>query len=292
MESAFSKSPGSPKRPGQRWIDTPQQTGQNSTGPDFHKSTDAQGCEQANRLDPAHRTRDLLEESFASFCAGADRVRLPVVDEGEDEFAEPGCIEFAAETLLRGRHKGAVKGGADGQDYRFAGACGFRQVGGSLYGGRVSGDHDLIGRIQVRGAHNLALSSFGEDAVEFALRQFEQGRHGAHTGRDGLLHKLAALADEANGVREIEGAGGDERGVFAEAVAGGVIRREARFGEDGEGCDRDGQERGLGEFGELELLFRTFEAQARKGVTKGGIGRFKNAARGGMRVVEGFAHAN
>ena len=49
----------------------------------------------------------------------------------------------------------------------------------------------------------------------------EDGGHGAFSGRDGLLHVLAAGADGADGVGEGEGAGDDVGGVFAEGVAGG-----------------------------------------------------------------------
>ncbi len=46
----------------------------------------------------------------------------------------------------------------------------------------------------------------------------ENRRHRAGADRHGLLHVAAAIADDADGIGEREGAGGDVRGILAEAV--------------------------------------------------------------------------
>ncbi len=232
-----------------------------------------------------------MEETFPGIGAEADLKGLPVVDEGDGEIAELGGIEIGAEAFLSGGHEGAVEGGADGEDDGLPGTGGFGEIGGALHGGGVSGDDDLVGGVEIGGADDFALGGFGEDGIEFALGEFEEGGHGAESGGNGLLHVLAAVADEADGVGKVEGSGGDEGGVFAEAVAGDVIGGKAGFGEDGEGGGGDGEECGLGELGEFELVFGAFEAEAGEGVAESVIGGFEDVARGGVRIEEGLAHA-
>ena len=246
----------------------------------------------ADGFDPADGIGHLLKEAFAGIGAEADFAGLPVVDKRAGEIAEFGGVEIGAEALLGGGHEGAVEGGADGEEDGFTGPGGFGQVSGALDGGGVSSDHDLIGGIEIGGADDFALGGFGKDCVELAIGQFEQGGHGADTGRNGLLHVLAAFADEADGVREAQTARGNERGVFAEAVAGDVIGGEAGFGEDGEGGNGDGEQRRLGIFSELELVFGACKAEAGEGETERIVRFFKDAPRGGVRIGKTLAHTH
>ena len=52
----------------------------------------------------------------------------------------------------------------------------------------------------------------------------EQRRHGADADRHRLLHRLPARAQQPRGVGDGEGAGGGERGIFAERMAGDELR--------------------------------------------------------------------
>jgi len=49
-----------------------------------------------------------------------------------------------------------------------------------------------------------------------------------HARRHRLLHVAATMAHQADGVAEAEALGGDQRGVFAQAVAGHEIGDKAR----------------------------------------------------------------
>ena len=107
-----------------------------------------------------------------------------------------------------------------------------------------------------------------------------------------MLHILSAGTNGADCVGEGEGIGDDVSGVFAEGVTGGKGGLNPSFGEDSCGGDGDGQDRGLGVLGELELIFGAVEDQLRERKTEGLVSLFEDRARGGEVVVEVASHAN
>src|SRR5205085_848580 len=80
-------------------------------------------------------------------------------------------------------------------------------------------------------------------------------------------------------------------GVFAEAVSGNVVGREAALAQDIKSGGGNSEQGGLRVFGLLELVFRTFKAEAGDGEVKRGIGFVEHAARSGVLAGESFAHA-
>ena len=65
-------------------------------------------------------------------------------------------------------------------------------------------------------------------------------------------------------------------------MSGDVVRRAAALPQDGEGRGRYRQQRGLGVFGELQLVLGTFEAEAGEGEAEGVVGLLEDAPRGGI----------
>src|ERR1700761_8972227 len=59
-----------------------------------------------------------------------------------------------------------------------------------------------------------------------------------------------------------------------------------------QGCDGDGQDRGLGMLGALELVLRTFEDDLRERKAEGVIGLFEDRASCGKSIVQCTAHAD
>ena len=114
---------------------------------------------------------------------------------------------------------------ADRQQHGAPRARCFGQVHRPSDRARMSRDHDLFRRVQIRRTDNLALSGLGQDKVQLALRQFQQRRHRANARRHGFLHVLPPLPNEANRVGESQTAGRDERGVFPQTVTRDVIGR-------------------------------------------------------------------
>ena len=119
--------------------------------------------------------------------------------------------------------------------------------GGGVGGGGFGLDlaADLIGEL----VHSLAA-----EIVDLIRGEAEDGRHGAFAGGDGFLHVTAAVTNCADGIGEGDGAGDDVGGVLAEGVAGGKggFQVAEFFLKDAGGGDGDGEDRGLGVFGELE----------------------------------------
>jgi len=73
--------------------------------------------------------------------------------------------------------------------------AGFGELDGSVDGGGVAGDDDLIGRIETRGRDDFTLSGLSENGIELPGGELQEGSHRADAGWDRLLHVLASLAD-------------------------------------------------------------------------------------------------
>ncbi len=176
-----------------------------------------------------------------------------------------------------------------------------------VYGSHgVTGDDGLVGGVEVGGGDDFVGLAFdvaqlsgdaGAGGFDVGEVEAEDGGHGSLGGGDGGLRKeLAAGADGADGVGEGEGLGGDVGRVLAEGVAGrggrdGEIAR-VEFGlEDAEGGDGDGEDGGLGVFGELEGVFGAVEDDVGEGEVEGVVGFLEDGAGVGRGVVEGAAHA-
>ena len=148
----------------------------------------------------------------------------------------------------------------------------FGQLHSAFHGLRVAGDDDLIGRIQIGGADNLAFGGFLQNAVEFAGGQFEQRCHSADTLRNRFLHELAAGSNETERVGKIEAAIGDESGILAQAVTrndGGLV---AEFGQNTVSGYGSGENGGLRIRGFLEFVVRTVKAEFRESEVQSGVG--------------------
>ena len=110
--------------------------------------------------------------------------------------------------------------------------------------------------------------------------------HGADASRSGFLHQLAAQAHQVGTVMQRQRTGGDQRGVFAQAVPGQHGRLRAMGGLPGTpDADAGGQQRRLRVFGAVEHFLRTTLRQ-RPQVDTGAIGGFREG-RADLRVQLG-----
>ena len=101
----------------------------------------------------------------------------------------------------------------------------------------------------------------------------EDRRHRAGADRHRLLHRLGAKAHQRQRVGEAQRAGGDERGVLAERMAGDDGGRGLRLGQPGAiAGDAGGQHHRLGVGRQVELLLRAFADQAADVVAERGRG--------------------
>ena len=97
-----------------------------------------------------------------------------------------------------------------------------RAGGGDALG--RAGDHDLAGRVEVGDPHVAVGPPAGD--LDLVVVEAEDRGHRARAVAAGVVHRLGPLGDEAHALVEAERAGGGERGVLAEAVAG--AERSAR----------------------------------------------------------------
>ena len=127
----------------------------------------------------------------------------------------------------------------------------------------------------------------------------DEGGHAPLASGAGRLHQLAAATDEADGIAEVEGAGGDEGRVLAHRVAG----REGGFGgidaelapagaNGGEVGDARGEERGLRVLGAVEVLLGTLPCEPGDRLAERLVGGSEHGGGVGRGFGEGAAHAD
>ncbi len=117
-----------------------------------------------------------------------------------------------------------MEGRGDGQHHGALGALLLRDHDGALDRRLVARDHHLGAAIVVGRIADLALSRLAGDlqgGVEF---EPEQRRHGALPDRHGALHGIAANPQQPGRIGDGQAAGGGERRIFAERMAGDESR--------------------------------------------------------------------
>ena len=117
---------------------------------------------------------------------------------------------------------------------------------------RRPGDHDLA-RSVVVGHPDVVVGTPACD-VDLVVVEAEHGGHRAGLCQAGVVHRRAALAHEPDPVVEAERAGGGERGVLAEAVAGAVAGFDAETLDRVEHHQARHERRQLGIAGVLEFV--------------------------------------
>ena len=155
------------------------------------------------------------------------------------------------------------------------------------------------GRVAVRDAEHAVRGGLRDELREPRVVEADDRGHPALAPGAGRLHQLAAAADEADGVGEVEGAGGDEGRVLAHRVAGGEgglgdVDAELRpaLAHGLEVGDRRGEERGLGVLGAVEVVLGALPGEPADRLAEGGVGGREHGGGGGGGLGEGAAHAD
>ncbi len=92
----------------------------------------------------------------------------------------------------------------------------------------------------------------------------KDSRHGSLASGDGLLHCASAGLHGAHSVAELQCARGYMGRPFTKRVSRSQRRLDALFGEDTAGRDAYGQDGRLHILGQLQLVFRSLEAELRR----------------------------
>ena len=157
-------------------------------------------------------------------------------------------------------------------------------------------NHRLAAAIVIGQFHHLALCGLGADFGGEVGLGAQQGRHGAEVRRHGLLHRLAAQAQQPGGDRHRQGAGCGQGAVFAQGMAGyqGHLIGQAEAAltlQHPHHRHGDGHQRRLGIGGEGQLIGWAFEDQAREFLLQRVIHLLKGFPRDGEGVGQIPAHA-
>ena len=115
-----------------------------------------------------------------------------------------------------------MEGRAHRQQDCALGAARLGDLDGALDRRPVARDDDLAGAVVVGRLADLAFGGLLGDLPRGLEVEADQRRHGADADRHGLLHGAAANAEKPGGVGKAEAAGGGQRRVFAERMAGDV----------------------------------------------------------------------
>ena len=194
-------------------------------------------------------------------------------------------------------HQGAMERRADGQQHAALGALRLGDLNGALDGGLDAGDHDLSAAIVVRRLADVSLRGFPGDFRRRVEFEPEQNRHRALPDRHGALHGLSALFQQAGGVGKREGAGGGERRVFAERVAGdegGLVGEleAARLFQRADDGEADGHDGGLGILGERQVFLRAFPHQFGELLAQSLVDLLEDLTGGSESLGQFAAHAD
>ena len=137
-----------------------------------------------------------------------------------------------------------------------------------------------------------SLEASWHTAITDSSRHTKNGGHGALTRGHGLLHQLPAAAHGTGGGGELDRPGGDVSRVFSQRMSGKIISGGSSRGQNSQGRHGYGEDRGLGELRQAELLFGSVKAELRQVEAKRIIRFLKSLARNGKSVGKGAAHAD
>src|ERR1700677_1914314 len=120
-----------------------------------------------------------------------------------------------------------MKWGADLQDLRALGAPFVGQLGSAFHRSSVTGNNNLLLRIDIRWFTDFTPGSVAtncSDPVEFHT---ENRRHRANPNRNRLLHIFAPIPHRAYCVGEAQSSRRNVRRIFSQAMPGDETRFEA-----------------------------------------------------------------
>ena len=181
---------------------------------------------------------------------------------------------------------------ADGK--RFGAFCAalVGEFAGAFDRGRVAGDHNLLRGVEIGGLADFALSGIETNCGDSFETHPKNCGHCAVANGHGFLHVFAAIAHGADGVGERNCAGGNVRGIFSQAVPGDHCGLNAFFREHTPGRNRRGEDGGLRDLGEAELVFGSLEAEVGQFVAERRIGLLEGLAGDGEFRGEVLSHAD
>jgi hypothetical protein len=273
-------------------VDLLHESGQNGPGTHFNICADALGRKPLHDVLPAHRRGHLADQRVDGRRGIALRFRIDVCNDGDSRGLDGQRAQLGRQPLLGRLHECAMKRGADRQRNHTFGAERLRALSGPPDRFRAARDHDLSWRVQVCGADHVPLRRLDAGLRDERGVQTKDRRHRAAADRDGLLHVPPSIADDAHGIGEGEGAGGNVRGILTEAVARNNRRLDAAARQQALDRNRHRQDRRLGILGERQGVIGAVEDRAAERHAERLVGFREGLATDRERGGERLAHAD
>jgi hypothetical protein len=282
---------GAPKRQRRRLaVDLSHETAQHTARAHLNIRCDALRRKAADDRLPANRRRDLRNQRLDRGRRRSLGLGIDVGDNRHSGIRGSQRAQLRREPLFGGLHQRAVERRAHRQRNDAFCAERLRPVGRARDGVARAGNHHLAASVEVGGRDNVALGGVGTRVRDLFGIEAEDGGHRAGAHRHRLLHVAAASAHERDGVPEGEGAGGNVRRVFAQAVAGDEGGTNPLRCEQIRGGDARGENGRLSVLGQHQPIFGTVEAQAAQRLAERGVGLGKRVATDGEDIGERLPH--
>ena len=269
-------------------------------GPTSMKVGDAGGGHRADGADPVDAGGQVVDELGPAALGGGDQARVGVGEERGLRVAEGDPGEDLAHPGRRvGHQRASGRRRETGSSIaRFAPRL-FAMPRAASTAGRSPLTTTWPGELRFATPKMPWRRGLLDERREARVVEADDRGHAALAARARGLHLLAADPHQADGVGEVEGAGGDEGGVLAHRVAGGERGLRDVHAQlvpallDGlEVGDRGGEQGRLAVLGPVELLLGTLPREAGDGLAEGGIGGGEHGGGGGGGLGEGAAHAD
>ena len=229
------------------------------------------GTEGLHRLDagnPADRMVGLCDEVCLDLLCLRLQLTREVRNHREGRIMDGDLRELCRELLSSRLHERRVERCGNRQHDGLLGTSCLELLHGLFHAVRRAGDDRLARAVEV---DRLDLARLFRRLLagcsNCLIIEADDGCHAALAYGDGLLHVLAALVDECDGILEGKDSCCNECRVLAEAVAAGDIRLHAVLFEDFIDDDADRQDGGLRVGRELEVVCRALEAHILDGVS-------------------------
>ncbi len=243
---------------------------------------------------PPHRRGELIGQRPHRVVARCDERRRGIGNDREDRLGERHDVERLAQRVGGRLHQRRVEGAADLERQHASRAMRHAPFAGAVDRRRITGDHRLIGGVEI-GGHDRPDSGLARRAagrVHLCFRQAEHRRHRARTRHPRFVHQRAPAAHQSGRVGGRDGAGGDPGAVFAQRVTRGGADVAEVIADHRVDRDRMGEDGGLGVVGQGELVVRALPHQRRQRLLQRVVDLLQHVARGRKAVGEIARHAD
>ena len=153
---------------------------------------------------PPNWRRDLLDERVDRRRRVTLRLRIDVGDNRDTRVPDPERAKLGLEPLLRRLQQRAVERRTDGERNHTPGAERFRPLARTPHRRGRSGNYDLPGAVDVRGADDLAVGGLFTCPGHGVGVETQNRCHRTGADRHGFLHVLSAASHGPHGIRKLE----------------------------------------------------------------------------------------